>query len=147
SDRYVVWVDAPAGTVSGNSVILGNWEILFRGSLDSDGDGLPDTWERDGIDIDGDGTVDLRLCATDSLTSAVECADPLHKDVFVQVDYMVGHRPDPFALFNVEEAFAKAPVTNPDGTAGINLHLQLDDDAPVPHEDVIDFARLTRIKN
>lgn len=89
---------------------------------DSDGDALLDSWETEGIDFDNDGTVDLDLPAMGS--------DPFHKDVFVEVDYMVlegtdghTHRPKSEALAIVIEAFAGAPVANPDGTTGIRIHV------------------------
>jgi hypothetical protein len=65
-------------------------------------------------------------------------ADPNHKDIFVQADYMVdrgiclpfigcfgghSHKPKLDAIAAVTQAFANAPVTNPDGTTGIRLHV------------------------
>src|SRR5438132_7775042 len=35
------------------------------------------------------------------------------------------HKPDPVAVNNVVSAFANAPVTNPDLTTGIRLHVQI----------------------
>ena len=52
-------------------------------AVDSDGDGLPDSWETNGLDVDGDGTVDVDLPAMG--------ADPMHKDVFMEIDAMAGH--------------------------------------------------------
>jgi alpha-tubulin suppressor-like RCC1 family protein len=89
---------------------------------DRDGDGLLDTWEIEGIDVDGDGTVDLDLPALG--------ADPNHKDLFVEVDAMIGRAPAPATLARVANAFAIVPntlVKNPDGNDGINLHIQLDE--------------------
>lgn len=31
--------------------------------LDTDGDGLPDVWEKEGLDYDGDGKIDVDLPA------------------------------------------------------------------------------------
>ena len=122
--------------------------------IDTDGDGLPDCWETNaggstgpgGIDFDGDGTPDLTLCAqvnidgglTNTLTP--ECADPNHKDLFVEVGWMANHQPDPQALSqrqpvsavgvqSVREAFRAAPVSNPQGGNGINIHIQVDKQA------------------
>jgi len=63
-----------------------------------------------------------------------------HKDIFVEADYMasVTHTHDPRKLPNgttmstsaiapVIAAFASAPVSNPDSTTGINLHVLLDE--------------------
>lgn len=98
---------------------------------DTDGDGLCDDWEKFGLTVDVDGIptfVDLPSMG----------ADPNHKDIFVQADYMVSpgvclpvvgcslghsHKPKLDAMALVTQAFAKAPVTNPDGTTGIRLHV------------------------
>ncbi|CAB4734610.1 unannotated protein [freshwater metagenome] len=96
---------------------------------DADGDGLPGTWEQNGYDRDGDGVVDVDLPAMG--------ADPRRKDVFVEVDWMLGRtcvansfcldedrfEPDPGAIADVVAAFAAAPVANPDGSTGITLHV------------------------
>lgn len=95
------------------------------GQPDSDGDGLCDDWERNGIDYDGDGTIDLPL------HEAPYDADPHRKDVYVEIDWMdchrttclngdASHHPDPGGLQDVINAFAAAPV---DGGKGIALHL------------------------
>jgi hypothetical protein len=86
---------------------------------DSDGDGLPDRWEEEGYDADKDGTVDVNLSAMG--------ADPQRKDVFVQLDAMKGLRLSSQALEKVTNAFAAAPILNPDGSTGISLHV---DDGP-----------------
>ncbi len=89
---------------------------------DQDGDGLCDDWEVSGLDCDGDGTIDLTLVG----------ADLEHKDLYVEIDAMAGLAPDAGALSMVVSAFANAPVDNPDGTTGINLHLDIDEtDIPV----------------
>jgi len=112
--------------------------------LDSDGDGLLDSWETNGIDWDGDGCVDLDLPALG--------ASPLHKDIFVEIDAMDctvaggdcvagdthGHMPTAATLAPVVTAFAAAPVSNPDGTTGINLVLQFGE--TIPHQNACDFA-------
>ena len=91
---------------------------------DADGDALPDVWETDGIDADGNGTVDLALDAPPF------DADPDHKDVYVEVDYMAGHAPQPGTLADVVAAFDAAPVSNPDGTSGVRLHALLGETVP-----------------
>jgi hypothetical protein len=82
---------------------------------DTDGDGLPDSWERDGYDANDDGTIDVPLPQMG--------ADPRHKDVFVQLDVMLGHPIQQDAIKLVVDAFTNAPVSNPDGKAGIALHV------------------------
>ena len=106
----------------------------FWNALDDDGDSLPNVWESPGggIDVNGDGVIDLDLHARG--------ADPSHKDIFVEVDAMEGRGPrtvdTPVSLDvtptgtildHVIEAFAEAPVDNPDGQTGIRLHIELDD--------------------
>jgi uncharacterized repeat protein (TIGR01451 family) len=108
---------------------------------DNDGDGLYDCWETEGLDINGDGIVDLPL------NQPPYNADPMHKDIFVEIDYMEGsdsHRPSDKALQSVADAFAAAPATNPDNTAGITLHLAGSNgmvDEAVPHNDEVNFSQ------
>src|SRR6266511_3306594 len=83
---------------------------------DSDDDGLLDPWEV------GDGI-----------------PDPLHKDVYVEMDFFdctVGgcplgdpmvHAIDPVAVADVQTMFAALPARNADGRSGINLHVQIDE--------------------
>lgn len=56
--------------------------------LDPDADGLPDHWERPGggIDIDRDGTIDLPL--------AEFGANPQHKDLFLEIDWVSTDNPE-----------------------------------------------------
>ena len=107
--------------------MLAGGVYLLSGEADTDGDGLTDAWETRGIDFDGDGTVDLRPSELG--------AHPRHKDVFVEMDAMVGHVPDPEGVVEVIDAFERAPVTNPDGRTGIDLHVEFDDG--IPHADEI----------
>ncbi len=53
-------------------------------------------------------------------------ADPLHKDIFLEIDYYPGLKPSDTAIDMVVDAFADAPVSNPDGDTGINLHIIVD---------------------
>ncbi len=81
-------------------------------------------------DADADGI-------PDALESTFE-GNPLHKDIFVECDYMQldlngdddaddpgehSHTLRPKAVAAVVAAFANAPVNNPDGVPGITLHL------------------------
>jgi NHL repeat/CARDB len=90
------------------------------GLIDSDGDGIPDLWEDEGIDLGFDGTVDLDLPALGAIRR--------HKDLFVEIDYMTFHEPDPDARDDVKTAFANAPVDNPDSIPGITLHIEQDEE-------------------
>lgn len=111
------------------------------GNVDNDGDGLCDNWETEGIDIDNDGVIDLQLydINQDGVIDASERADPNHKDLYVEIDWMALHTPLTAALDMVVESFINAPVANPDGTSGIRLHLQVDEEA-VAHSDEIAFV-------
>lgn len=89
---------------------------------DSDGDGLFDIWETVGIDLNNNGDLndpgDLDLPALG--------ADPLHKDIFLEFDWMIGQEPSAAAIQALKQAFAAAPIdaggiANPDGQPGINL--------------------------
>jgi uncharacterized repeat protein (TIGR01451 family) len=86
---------------------------------DADGDGIPDCWERQPLDVNHDGVADLDLPKLG--------ARPDHKDIFVEVDWMEdathSDRPLERALHDVQEAFRAALVDNPDGQTGIRLHL------------------------
>lgn len=81
---------------------------------DTDGDALWDGWEVHTID-----GLDLRSLG----------ASPLHKDIFVEMDFMRrdtasnGLGPSEGVLRGIEAVFANAPVPNPDGLTGINIHL------------------------
>jgi hypothetical protein len=100
--------------------------IIVRASyLDTDDDGLLDHWESNGIDMDGDGGIDLNLSALG--------ANPLHKDIFLEIDWLVprtfgwiqpwSNEPQPGVTTRLVQMFADAPVTNPDGNPGITLHI------------------------
>ncbi|MFN8150289.1 MAG: VWA domain-containing protein [Solirubrobacterales bacterium] len=126
---------------------------------DTDRDGLFDRWEEDGYDADGDGEIDVDLPAMG--------ADPMHKDLFIQVGWMQPdgarpcilffcpggadgpHPPSTAALERIVNAYANAPVQNPDGEDGISAHFDagaftpdsgippdLREPAPLGHEDV-----------
>src|SRR5690349_15450146 len=91
-----------------------------RALRDSDGDGLPDAWERHGVTIDGGAGprfIDLPAMG----------ADPFRPDIFLQTDWMADdehdQRPSPEALRLLVEAFARAPYVSPTGSTGIVLHV------------------------
>ena len=84
------------------------------GSQDTDGDGLLDGWELNGvngINLPGMG------------------ASPLHKDLFVEADYMKNpndsnvYLPPVAQLNDIVSVFNNAPVNDPDGTTGIWIHI------------------------
>ena len=118
-----------AATNSGN--------IIVRGShMDTDEDSLLDHWETTGIDFDNNGSIDL------ALHQAPFSANPNHKDLFVEIDYMENtdhtHRPDRkpdkstlaspnTVLAAVTTAFGNAPLLSPDATPGVTLHAIVDE--------------------
>lgn len=123
TDKYVdciVWVDALFGVTA----------------KDTDGDGLVDAWEIEGYDHDGDGVKDVDLPEMG--------ANPLRKDIFIEIDYMVApdhtHKPKDEAVQIVTNAFANAPVKNPDRSEGITLHMDtgnLGGGNALPHQDTL----------
>ncbi|MFP2924056.1 hypothetical protein ACLESO_02325 [Pyxidicoccus sp. 3LG] len=80
-------------------------------SSDTDGDSISDFAE-----LYGSGGVDLRSYG----------ADPRKRDVFVELDYYPNLKPIQAALDRVTTAFASAPVSNPNGSTGVALHLVVD---------------------
>jgi cysteine-rich repeat protein len=93
-----------------------------EGMSDTDSDGIPDLWETNGFDANCDGDV------TDAvdLPFHVWGANPLHKDLFFEFDWMTGEEPRRANIQAIKDAFANAPVdaggtSNPDGLPGINL--------------------------
>lgn len=93
-------------------------------NIDSDADGLPDTWEMPveqggGVYVDGDDVVDIDLHAMG--------ARPDHKDLFVEIDSSPNAMMSAAAADLVTKAFAKAPIDNIDGVRGIRLHIIRDE--------------------
>ncbi|MFF1818760.1 M66 family metalloprotease [Kribbella sp. NPDC058245] len=98
--------DGPHAAPAGSQAVL---------ATDTDGDSLPDLWETNGYDANGDGVVDVNLKAMG--------ADPNKKDLFVEMDYMDGRLASVAALDRIVQVFAQAPISNPNGTTGIKIHL------------------------
>jgi hypothetical protein len=129
--------DSPnaSGALAFWAVFSDGTQGVLRATLDvdTDGDALLDSWETQGIDFDGDGTIDLDLPALG--------ANKNHKDIFVEIDSMVGRQPLDTTLDQVVASFATAPnsaVQNPDGVDGITLHYENDESdiqpAPFPND-------------
>jgi hypothetical protein len=106
--------------------------------VDSDGDGLPDHWETGGFDsdCDPDNGVDVDLVAMG--------ANPNHKDLFLEIDWMPGAEPTRGMVEALKDAFALAPkdaagTENPDDALGITVHVDagslVDPAAPEDPED------------
>lgn len=127
---------------------------LPANATDTDGDGLADATERrlgtDPTDPDTDG---------DNIPDGAEVhdearypdADPLRQDIYVEVDATGDNRISEGAIERIEETFANAPVGNPSGESGIDVHVIVDDrglesnatvysrDRPGPRNDIYDF--------
>lgn len=113
-----------AGSLNVSSCIQsGDFTVEFNLG-DADGDGLLDAWETDGIDVNHDGQPDIDLPGMG--------ADPMKKDLFVELDALSGTWQSGYmaSINDVIQAFAAAPaalIDNPDNSAGINLHVDVDE--------------------
>ncbi len=118
---------------------LTGWNKFTGTIVDSDGDRLTDLDEKvryntdpRNPDTDHDGLQDgWEIHGVNGIDLAELGASPLHRDVFVEMDYMTrvrathGLGPGDDVLKRIVEIFANAPVDNPDGLPGIRLHLEL----------------------
>ncbi len=127
-------------------------------AADSDGDGLPDDAEQRlgtdpaNPDTDGDALLDgWEVYGVNGIDLRAKNASPLHKDIFVEMDYMRrrsaanGLAPNDAVLKRIAVIFASSPVPNPDRRDGINIHLELGNEVPYdedlnPSED--EFVKL-----
>jgi hypothetical protein len=97
-------------------------ECISENHNDIDGDNIPNDLELNGINVNNDSVIDLDL---NNLG-----ASPFHKDLFLEIDYMKDHKPYSSVIPDVVSSFANAPLCNPDGISGINLHVELDEEIP-----------------
>jgi hypothetical protein len=112
------------------------------GSVDSDGDSICDAAEArystnpNNSDTDGDNISDAaELFGSDGVDLAYFGANPRKKDLFIEADYYPGLQPAAAGIDTVVASFANAPVSNPDGTAGIALHVDLNQQIAVADAD------------
>ena len=105
----------------------------FGGDMDKDG--LCAVWEQDykivisNWDLDGDSTTAYEYECQGGMDSK-DCTDE-YRDIFVEIDYMQGHRPNTESLEQIRTSFLNAPayvnypadIKNP----GIYFHYQIDD--------------------
>jgi hypothetical protein len=110
-------------------------KIVLPPKGDADGDGLLNKWEQNGIDVNNDAKIDLTLVG----------ANPLHKDLYVEVDYMNLHKPWTQAITDVIDSFENAPLSNPDGITGINLHVDIDEE--ITHQPTTSVTDLVNTRN
>ncbi len=117
-------------------------------TTDGDSDGIVDAFETDDCllslpcatgtdptnpDTDGDGLLDGEevFGTAGGVDLPAMGADPCRKDIFVETDWTddsfdIGshsHRPTTSVVNAIVGAFANSPVPNPDGSIGINLHV------------------------
>ena len=113
------------------------------GAADGDGDGLADNveWQLGtdpaNPDTDGDGLLDgWEVYGVNGIDLRGKRASPLHKDIFVEMDYMRrqtaanGLAPNNAVLKRIALIYANSPLSNPDGRDGINIHLELGNEVP-----------------
>jgi len=100
-------------------------------ATDTDGDGLSDSLERSvygtdptDADTDGDGYPDGMEVRCGE---AIPGADPLRTDIYVEVDSTQSTTLSDSVQTSIVETFDNAPVSNPDGSTGIDIHLVTDD--------------------
>jgi uncharacterized repeat protein (TIGR01451 family) len=146
SEVLFVWRDKRSGFMD----VYGR---MVEVKQDSDGDGLLDNWETNGwVDMNDNGVLDAGDFDFSTLPAANQ-PDVDHKDLYVEVDWMQldadgdgivvgdidspgdhvhpilagapGSTPTGTSWDNVIAAFQNAPVTNPDGVNGINLHVDV----------------------
>ncbi len=117
---------------------VADWVI--EQARDTDSDGLPDVWETDGVDIDGDGSIDVDLRAMG--------ADPNVPDIFVYYDWM--YKAPDWEMFGVSvgeknlkpDANTLGAVVSQFKNHGINLHLI--EGRAIPYQDVFVLGEYRR---
>jgi hypothetical protein len=119
----------------GYAILCNEKKIVLPPEGDEDGDGLLNKWEQNGIDVNNDNIIDLVLLD----------ANPLHKDIYIEADYMTFHKPWMQAINNVIESFDNAPLSNPDGVIGVNLHVDVDEE--IEHKDTTNTINLINTRN
>ncbi|MFB6189190.1 MAG: hypothetical protein ABEI57_04850 [Halapricum sp.] len=93
-----------------DAVVRGDRDIARKAAgTDTDGDGLPDSWERAGETPSG---------------ASLPGADPNQLDLYVQLNYGSNvSRLTRRERRQLRRTWANMPVENPDGSTGIDLHL------------------------
>ena len=105
-----------SGSINGGQTVTCTYANVYLQNRADAGDGLLNSWKVDGIPYMGiDGALHHYKLPN---------ADPRHKNLYIEVDYMQKHIPALGVLGTVKKAFANAPVSNPDGTT-------LDDQIPL----------------
>lgn len=128
------WQTVESGGSTYYYSLLPNLYLCRTTDIDSDGDGLCNAAEQRYLtdpfdaDTDDDGFSDgAEILGLDGIDLRFYGANPRRKDIFLEIDFYPGLRPADEALDLVVASFAAAPVSNPDGSTGISLHVVLDD--------------------
>lgn len=146
----------------GKSYYTSNVPVVYLCALfanDADGDGVCDAAEGqfgtnpNDSDTDGDNLSDLaELYGWGGVDLQYWGASPKKKDLFIEADYYANRMPTANGLQRVVDAFAAAPVSNPDGTTGIALHVDLNQQIAAADADAdlslnVSWAEFDVIKN
>lgn len=124
----------PPGNSNYANTAIGKIDCANYGG-DNDGDGICDNWEVSTPDPNDNNFVGLRVAFTDPNNPNVvykyklacnpsisgDCPSPNQKDVYVELDWMNNHDPDPSVIADVVNAFRNAPTP-------IYLHIQNGED-------------------
>ncbi|NPD26137.1 hypothetical protein HPP06_22215 [Corallococcus exiguus] len=123
----------PAEAAMSQGVVAQAAPGCLASDVDTDGDGVCDKVEAQygtnpqSTDTDGDRLSDYaELFGSGGVDLPTLGANARRKDIFIEADYYANRKPTQGALNRVITAFANAPVSNPDGSTGITLHLALD---------------------
>ncbi|QLH09049.1 hypothetical protein [Candidatus Nitrosotenuis sp. DW1] len=104
--------------------------------IDSDKDGLCDNWEKNGSIEIKDSRISQGIPYT--FTCEPETCKSNKKDLFVEIDYMRGHKPSQIVINHIRDALASGPMPGflaQNGVtveSGIDVHIVLDD--AIPHK-------------
>ena len=156
-EPFTIWVDSYGASATGTAVlnISKNLSPTCADTGDVDGDRLPNCYETgtgtfvsttntgtspSNSDTDGDGIKDGDevLGSRGGLNLPALGASPVHKDIFVEVDWYDdsldcaahSHRITAAAASTATAMFANAGVSNPDRTSGIRLYIDYGQGAP-----------------
>ncbi len=122
SIAYGIWSDGVNTYVVGyGSNGFTSAALLWTQTLvDTDGDGLPDDWETNGVPYTDAAGIAQRYL--------LPGANPLRRDIYIEVDAMLGRAPFQAVIDRVITAFNLAPLpAPPGGLPGIALHVVLDE--------------------
>jgi hypothetical protein len=115
------WPQACVSGTGGNGAGICFDISILSATGDADADTLLDGWELNGYNDDKDESLDVDLPQLG--------ANALRKDLFVELDSLVAtthtHVLLASSLNAAVMAFASAPVANPDGTSGVQLHIDI----------------------